>query len=115
MTRYLGMGRGSDKLRGSLELLILKTLRKGPLHGYGLTLAIETSSHGQLLVEDGSLYPALYRLEGEGLLTAEWKPGSSGRAAKFYKLTPKGRKALERRTEEWRQFLATLSAFLEQD
>lgn len=102
-------------MRGSLDLLILKTLRKAPLHGYGLTLAIETSSQGQLLVEDGSLYPALHRLEGEGLLTSEWKPATSGRAAKFYKLTPKGRKALERRAEEWRQFVATLSAFLEQE
>jgi transcriptional regulator len=108
------MGRGSDKLRGSLDLLILKTLRRGPLHGYGITLAVETGSQGELLVEDGSLYPALHRLEAEGLVTAEWRPGASSRPAKFYTLTPSGRKALEQRTADWRAFASTLSTFLDQ-
>lgn len=109
------MGRGSDKLRGSLDLLILKTLRKGPMHGYGITLAVETGSQGELLVEDGSLYPALHRLEAEGLVTSEWQPGSSGRPAKFYTLTRKGRKALDQRVVDWQSFSAALSAFLDQD
>lgn len=109
------MARGSDRLRGSLDLLILKTLRKGPLHGYGITLHVETSSEGEIVVEDGSLYPALHRLEAEGLIQAEWKPGASGRVAKFYSVTAKGRKALERRTAAWRAFATRLTKFLEQD
>jgi PadR family transcriptional regulator, regulatory protein PadR len=62
------MGRGSDKLRGSLDLLILKTLRRGPLHGYGITLAVKSGTQGEIALEDGSLYPALHRLEAEGCL-----------------------------------------------
>ena len=109
------MTRGSDRLRGSLDLLILKTLRKGPLHGYGIALHVETGSEGDLIVEDGSLYPALHRLETDGMIAAEWKPGSSGRPAKFYSITAKGRKSLARRADEWRAFSATLTRFLERD
>lgn len=109
------MARPSDKLKGNLDLLILKTLRRGPLHGYGIMLHVETSSGGDLVVEDGSLYPALHRLETDGLVEAEWKPGASGRPAKFYSLTEQGRKALDARTEEWRSFASSLSRFLEQD
>lgn len=84
-----------------LELMILQTLDAGPNHGFGITLHIETVSGGLLGVEEGSLYPALHRLEKEGALTADWTVTPAGRRARLYKLTAAGRKRLAKAREEW--------------
>lgn len=102
-----------DKLQGSLDLLILRTLRGEPLHGYGITAQIQAWSEGELEVEEGSLYPALHRLERDELLTAEWRETEAGRRAKYYKLTRKGRKHLEAELERWGRLSSAIALFLE--
>lgn len=84
-----------------LELLILKTLEAGTNHGFGITMHIQAVSGGLLSVEEGSLYPALHRLEKEGLLTSEWRTTPASRKARFYRLTPNGRKRLAKAREQW--------------
>lgn len=84
-----------------LELLILKTLEAAPNHGFGITLHIQTVSGGLLSVEEGSLYPALHRLEKDGLLASEWSTTAASRKARFYRLTPNGRKRLAKAREQW--------------
>jgi len=101
-----------DKLQGSLDLLILRTLRGEPLHGYGITAQIQAWSEGELEVEEGSLYPALHRLERDELLTAEWRETDAGRRAKYYKLTRKGRKHLEGELERWGRLSSAIGLFL---
>jgi PadR family transcriptional regulator, regulatory protein PadR len=86
-----------------LELILLKTLARGPNHGFGITLHIQEASSGLLNVEEGSLYPALHRLERDGFLTSEWSVTPNARKAKFYKLTPAGKKRLLRAEESWQQ------------
>lgn len=86
-----------------LELILLKTLARGPNHGFGITLHIQEASAGLLNVEEGSLYPALHRLERDGFLTSEWSVTPNARKAKFYKLTPAGKKRLLRAEETWNQ------------
>ena len=102
-----------DTLQGSLDLLILRTLRGEPLHGYGITAQIQAWSEGELEVEEGSLYPALHRLERDELLTAEWRETEAGRRAKYYKLTRKGRKHLEKELERWGRLSSAIALFLE--
>ena len=94
------MPRG-DQLQGTLELLILKTLDRGPNHGFGITLHVEQVSAGLLRLEEGSLYPALHRLEQQGWITAHWAESETGRQAKFYSLTETGRAQLEKETANW--------------
>jgi PadR family transcriptional regulator, regulatory protein PadR len=96
------MRNAPDNLQGTLALLILKTLARGPNHGFGIALHIQDASHGLLSVEEGSLYPALHRLERDKLLSAEWKVTQNSRRARYYKLTPTGRKWLSRAEESWR-------------
>jgi transcriptional regulator len=91
--------KGSSLLQGTLDLLILKTLLAGARHGYDIAEAIEQRSEEVLRVEEGALYPALHRLELRGLLDSEWGVSANNRRAKFYKLTPDGRKYLARETE----------------
>ena len=91
----------TNNLQGTIDLLILKTLEKGPNHGFGITLHIQQVSAGLLKVEEGSLYPALHRLDRDKLLAAEWKVSENGRRARYYKLTPLGRKTLAAQTETW--------------
>lgn len=91
----------TDKLQGALDLLILRTLRRGPLHGYGIVSSIQQTSEGVLEVEEGSLYPALHRIERAGWISSEWKLTENNRRAKFYRLTPEGRKQLAREVEAW--------------
>ncbi len=91
----------TDRLLGSLELLILKTLECGANHGFGITLHVETASGGLLRVEEGSLYPALHRMERLKLLTGEWRKTENGRRARFYTLTAAGRKRLAEARENW--------------
>jgi PadR family transcriptional regulator, regulatory protein PadR len=91
----------ADSLQGTLDLLILKTLQMGPNHGFGITLHIQTASQGLLRVEEGSLYPALHRLERDKLVKAEWKTTDNRRRARVYTLTAAGRKRLDEAEENW--------------
>jgi PadR family transcriptional regulator, regulatory protein PadR len=88
------MGNTSDSLQGTLDLLILKTLKREPNHGFGITLHIQTASDGFLRVEEGSLYPALRRLEKQKLIKGSWKTTVNGRRARYYELLPAGHKRL---------------------
>jgi transcriptional regulator len=90
-----------DLLQGTLDLLILKALKLGPMHGFGISVLIRQMSEEVLRVEQGSLYPALYRLERQGWIDAEWGVSDNNRKAKFYKLTPAGRKQLIEETSNW--------------
>jgi PadR family transcriptional regulator PadR len=102
-----------ETLQGTLDLLILKTLARGTSHGYGITCAILNASQNQLRVEEGSLYPALRRLEADGLIKAEWKASENNRRARFYELTRTGRKRLAHIEEQWRAHTAAVETFLE--
>jgi PadR family transcriptional regulator, regulatory protein PadR len=103
---------GKDQLQGALDLLILKMLARGPLHGYGLAQRIQQASDEALRVEEGSLYPALHRMEQLEWIHAEWKATESGRRAKFYKLTPQGRKQLAREEETWSRVTGAVAKIL---
>jgi PadR family transcriptional regulator len=91
-----------DLLQGTLDLMILQTLKWGPQHGHGIGQAIRASSQEAIQVEHGSLYPALHRLEERGWLAAEWKMSEAGRRAKYYRLTPKGKKQLLEEQSKWK-------------
>jgi len=106
------MGEQADLLPGTLDMLILKAVSLGPQHGYGVLLRIEQITRGALLVEQGALYPALYRLERQGLLDGEWGVSDNNRRAKFYTLTAAGRKRLREETESWNRAAAAVAAAL---
>jgi transcriptional regulator len=93
-----------DFLPGTLESLVLKTLTRGPMHGYAIARWLEDATGGVLAVEEGSLYPALYRMEKRGWIEAEWGTSELGRRAKFYRLTRKGRQQLASDSEAWAAF-----------
>jgi len=99
-------------LPGTLDLLILKAVSLGPLHGYGVLLRIEQISQGALLVEQGALYPALFRLVRQGLLKASWGTSDNNRRAKFYELTPAGRKRLRQQADGWNRLAAAIASGL---
>lgn len=105
---------GSDLFTGTLNLLVLRTLEHAPLHGYAIGRAIRESSEGVLSVEEGALYPALHRLEGRGLLEAEWGKTETGRRAKFYRLTHEGGRQLETESARWAQYSGAVAAILQQ-
>src|SRR5215468_11291974 len=107
------MTRTPDLLPGTLDLLILRTLQKDPLHGWAVSERIQQISQDVLQINQGSLYPALHRLEHQGWIKAEWKVSELGRRAKFYRLTPAGRKQLERETEDWARLSAAIGKVLE--
>jgi transcriptional regulator len=96
-------------LPGTLDLLILKAVSLGPLHGYGVLLRIEQISRGALLVEQGALYPALFRLVRQGLLEASWGTSENNRRAKFYELTALGRKRLQEEADGWNRLAAAIA------
>jgi PadR family transcriptional regulator, regulatory protein PadR len=102
----------SDALRGSLDLLVLKTLTLAPMHGWGISQRIQQLSRDVLEVNQGSLYPALQRLEKEGLITSEWGRTENNRRARYYEITPAGRRALGEELESWRRFATALEAVL---
>jgi transcriptional regulator len=102
----------ADLLPGTLDVLILKTVSLGPLHGYGVLSRIEQITHGALLVEQGALYPALWRLEQQGLLDAEWGVSENNRRAKYYRLTAAGRRRLREETDSWNRLATAMSAAL---
>jgi PadR family transcriptional regulator, regulatory protein PadR len=103
----------SDQLHGTLDMLVLKTLQQGRLHGYAIAVRLEQLSKDVLRVEEGSLYPALYRMEARGWLTSEWAVTDTGRRARFYKLTRKGRAQLEAETQSWVRLTAAVADVLE--
>jgi PadR family transcriptional regulator, regulatory protein PadR len=102
----------TDALRGSLDLLILKTLSLAPMHGWGIGQRVQQISAGVLEVNQGSLYPALQRLEKEGLIASDWGTTDNNRRARYYRLTAAGRRALGTELERWRRFAAGLDAVL---
>jgi PadR family transcriptional regulator, regulatory protein PadR len=99
-------------LRGTLDVLILKTLVWGPLHGYAITGLIRRHSDDALTLEEGTLYPALWRLENKGLLESEWGLSENNRKAKFYRLNAKGRRQLQQETRTWEAYAAAVSKVL---
>ena len=101
-----------DRLHGTLDVLVLKTLTWGPRHGYAIARWLEETTRQELKVEEGSLYPALYRMEHKGWIEAEWGTSELGRKAKFYKLTPQGRRRLTVETREWADFARVVSTVL---
>jgi len=106
------MANAPELLHGTLETLILKTLAGGRRHGYAIARAIEDATEGIVEIEDGSLYPALYRLEKKAWVEAEWGTSELGRRAKFYRITPRGRKQLAAQTTDWARFAAAISRVL---
>ena len=107
------MGEKADVWQGTLALMVLKTIEMlGPQHGYGIARRIEQTSGDQLALNYGTLYPALLKLEQEGAITAEWGVSDNNRKAKFYALTPAGRRQLERASRNWQQTTAIVARFL---
>ena len=102
-----------DILQGTLDVLILKTLAAGAMHGWGIAQRIQQISQDVLRVNQGSLYPALHRLEGEGWIAAEWGASENNRKAKYYRLTRSGQRQLEAETENWRRLSAAVGRILQ--
>lgn len=104
--------RKNDILQGTLALLVLKTLKLGPMHGWGITLHIQQISNEALRVEEGSLYPALHRMEQDGWIAADWGVSENNRRARFYRLTAAGRKQLEKEEQSWRKLTGAVALVL---
>jgi transcriptional regulator len=102
----------NDRLQGTLDLLVLKTLAKGPMHGWSVAQRIQAASRDALLINQGSLYPALHRLEDAGFVTAEWGASENNRRAKFYRLTTLGKKQLQHETDSWQRFAEAVALVL---
>jgi PadR family transcriptional regulator PadR len=107
------MARKSDLLQGTLDMLVLRVLTRGELHGWGITLKLEQLSKSALQVDEGSLYPALYRMEDKGWIKAEWKMTENNRRAKFYALTPSGRNHLEAEQESWQRVTGIIALVMD--
>ena len=101
-----------DLLQGTLDLMILKAVSLGPLHGYGVLLRIQQISGSELVIQQGSLYPALYRLEHQGAIASEWGESDNNRKAKFYSLTDAGRERLGQETEKWNRMSGIIETIL---
>ncbi len=101
-----------DHLQGTLEMLVLRTLVFGPLHGYGISKALRSNSNEALDIEFGSLYPALKRLEAKGWVSASWEISETNRKAKYYRLTPAGRKQLRKEHSKWAEFVAVVARIM---
>jgi PadR family transcriptional regulator len=107
------MAKQTDLLQGTLDMLILKTLALGPMHGWGISQRIQQVSEDVLVINQGSLYPALYRLEQQALIKSEWDKSDNNRQAKYYELTRKGRKQLTEETESWERLSAAVDRILQ--
>ena len=107
------MAPSADVLQGTLDLLVLKALSLAPMHGWGISQRIQQLSRDALQVGQGSLYPALYRLEKKGLVKSDWKTTENNREAKYYQLTAAGRRALGAEMESWRRFVGAVELVLE--
>jgi len=106
------MAERAQILPGTLDLLVLKAVSLGPLYGYGILLRIQQISHGALLIEQGALYPALFRLVRQGLLKAHWDTSENNRRTKFYELTTAGRKRLRQQEDGWNRLVAAIASAL---
>ena len=106
------MGKPVDLLQGTLDMLILKAVSLGPLHGYGVLLRIQQISGERLEIQQGSLYPALYRLEAKGWVAASWQQSDKGKRARVYRLTPFGRKQLAAEQSKWEAFSRAMGLIL---
>src|SRR6266404_2947895 len=102
----------TELLQGTLDLLILKAVSLGPEHGYGILLRIQQVSRDKLQIQQGSLYPALYRLEHQGLISSEWGESENKRKAKYYRLTPAGRRRLQTESEKWNRMADLIEGIL---
>jgi transcriptional regulator len=107
------MAKAADLMQGTLDMLILKAVSLGPLHGYGVLLRIQQLSRSRLQLQQGSLYPALYRLEHQGLIDSEWGQSDNNRKARFYRLTPAGRRRLQQETRTWNRMAEIIAAILD--
>ena len=106
------MAKQADLLQGTLDMLILKAVSMGPLHGYGILLRIQQISGDRLEIMQGSLYPALYRLEHQGLIASEWGESENKRKAKYYRLTATGRRQLQEETRNWNRMADIIAGIL---
>jgi PadR family transcriptional regulator, regulatory protein PadR len=106
------MGNQLNLMQGTLDMLILKAVSLGPLHGYGVLLRIQQISGDQLSIQQGSLYPALFRLEHQGLIASEWGESDNKRKAKFYRLTASGRRQLRSETDNWNRMASLMAGIL---
>jgi PadR family transcriptional regulator PadR len=115
MSRFDNMGRNArlDLLQGTLDLLVLRTLQLGPMHGWAISERIQQTSQDVLRVNQGSLYPALHRLEHQGWITAVWGVSELGRRARFYKLSASGRKQLQLETKTWARLITAIGRVLD--
>jgi PadR family transcriptional regulator len=100
-------------VQGTLDLLVLRTLASGPRHGYGIASLVHDLTAGDLSIEDAALYQALHRLDRQGLVEAEWRPSENNRRARYYTLTPAGRKRLREETANWRRYSRAVEAVLQ--
>lgn len=107
------MAKSTDLLQGTLDMLVLKTLALGPMHGWGISQRIQQVSEDVLVINQGSLYPAMYRLEQQGLIRSEWGSSENNRQAKYYELTRAGRKKLAEETENWGRLSAAVERILQ--
>ena len=107
------MARPADLIQGTLDMLILKAVSLGPLHGYGVLLRIQQISGNRLEIQQGSLYPALYRLERQELIESEWGASDNNRKARFYRLTAAGRRQLAQETRDWKRMADIIAGILE--
>ena len=107
------MGKPTDLLQGTLDMLIMKTLVLGAMHGWGISQRVQQVSQDVLVINQGSLYPALYRLEQQGLIQSEWGSSENNRQAKFYELTRTGKKQLAEETENWERLSAAVDRILQ--
>ncbi len=106
------MDKQLDLLQGTLDMLVLKAVSLGPLHGYGVLLRIQQISKGTLEIQQGSLYPALYRLERDGWIASEWGESENNRKAKYYRLTAAGKRQLEAEAEKWNRMADVIAGIL---
>jgi transcriptional regulator len=113
VTEVIAVSRPADLIQGTLDLLLMKILALEPLHGWAISQRLKQVSSDVLQVSDGSLYPALHKLEQEGSITAEWKTSELGRRAKFYSLTRLGRKQLEKEAANWKRLSGAISAVVQ--
>ena len=107
------MTRGLDLLQGTLDLIVLKSLSWGPMHGFGLARWIQHTTEDLLQVEEGSLYPALYRMENKGWIKAQWALTENGRRAKYYRLTAAGRRQLDEESQSWAQLTGAIGKIMD--
>ena len=106
------MAKPVDLLQGTLDMLILKAVSLGPLHGYGILLRIQQISNGRLEIQQGSLYPALFRLEHQGMISGVWGESENKRRAKYYSLTPAGRRRFHEQTRDWNRMAEIIAGVL---